>query len=386
MRNRTALLAAAAVLSATALAGTTAPGVTAQAPERNVVPISEVVPEADLARMTEQRPLVEAADTIRWAQERGGYAGFTGIGLEADRVALWWKGEVPAKVRKAIARARETAPVRIVEARYSLRELKAASARLQAELAENPSPGRIVNIPTDGAGLVLATGKRAAAVRATASEVAGVPVRTVVEPRSREVSRKNDRSPWSGGARIQRPGAGCTSGYGVTDNTGAEYLLTAGHCGNVGDSFSSGAGTYIGPASKINKAHDIMLVQADDVTNFIYTGTPDDHVGVRVDGWDWVYPGEFLCQSGSTSAGVVGGAICNIKVLFFYNDSEDLVEAEQMNGRTAARPGDSGGPIYSGSASGGAIAKGTTTRVAGARLGFQDFGTAWRDFGIRIAS
>ncbi|WP_240496308.1 hypothetical protein [Streptomyces torulosus] len=129
-----------------------------------------------------------------------------------------------------------------------------------------------------------------------------------------------------------------------------------------------------------------MLLQAGDVTNFIYTGTPDDNVGVRVDGWDWVYPGEFLCQSGSTSAGVVGGAICNIKVLFFYNDSEDLVEAEQMNGQTAARPGDSGGPIYSGSASGGAIAKGATTRVAGARLGFQDFGTAWRDFGIWIAS
>jgi streptogrisin D len=408
MRNRTALLAAAAALSATALVGTTATGATAQGPERNVVPISEVVPEADLARMTEQRPLVEAADTIRWAQERGGYAGFTGIGLEADRVALWWKGAVPAKVRKAIEEARETAPVRIVEAKYSLRELKAASARLQAELAENPSLGHTVNIPTDGAGLVLATdgagsgsgsgsksgsgsgsgsgGKRAAAVRATASEVAGVPVRTVVEPRSQEVSRNNDWSPWWGGARIQRPGAGCTSGFGVTDNTGAEYLLTAGHCGNFGDPFSSGAGTYIGTPSKINKTHDIMLIQAGDVTNFMYTGTPDDNVGVRVDGWDWVYPGEFLCQSGSTSAGVVGGAICNIKVLFFYNDSEDLVEAEQMNGQTAARPGDSGGPIYSGSASGGAIAKGTTTRVAGARLGFQDFGTAWRDFGIWIAS
>lgn len=51
---------------------------------------------------------------------------------------------------------------------------------------------------------------------------------------------------------------------------------------------------------------------------------------VRVDGWDWVYPGEFLCESG-------------------------------------------------------AIAKGTATRAADARLGFQDFGTARRDFGVWIA-
>ncbi|MGW0705372.1 trypsin-like serine protease [Streptomyces sp. NPDC002643] len=391
MRNRTALLAAAAALAATTLVGTTATGATAQGPERNVVPISEVVPEADLAKMTEQRPLVEAADKIRWAQERGGFAGFTGIGLEEDGVALWWKGELPAKVEKAIAEARETAPVRVVEATYSLSELKAASARLQTKLAEEPSLGHTVNIPTDGSGLLLATDEaggdqRAAAASQTASEVAGVPVRTVEEPRLEPVSRDNDWSPWWGGARIWQPSAGCTSGFGVTDNTGAEYLLTAGHCGNFGDPFTSGGGTYIGTPSKIDKPHDVMLIQTNDVTNFIYTGTPTDNVGVRVDGWDWVYPGEYLCQSGATSAGVVGGAICNIKVLFFYNDSEDLVEAEQMDGQQSARPGDSGGPIYTGSASGGAIAKGTTTRSAGARLGFQDFGTAWRDFGVWIAS
>lgn len=172
----------------------------------------------------------------------------------------------------------------------------------------------------------------------------------------------------------------------MTDSSGVEYLLTAGHCGDFGDPFTTGGGSCIGTPSKINKTHDIMLVQSSDVTNFIYTGNSNDNVGVRVDGWDWVYPGEFLCESGATSAGVVGGAICNIKVLFFYNDSEDLVEAEQMNGQTAARPGDSGGPLYSASASGGAIAKGTATCSAGARLGFQDFGTAWRDFGIWIAS
>ncbi len=60
----------------------------------------------------------------------------------------------------------------------------------------------------------------------------------------------------------------------------------------------------------------------------------------------------------------------------------------QVDGQIAVRPGDSGGPLYSASASGGAIAKGinnytyTNDRTI---VGFQDFGTATRDYGIWIA-
>jgi hypothetical protein len=103
-----------------------------------------------------------------------------------------------------------------------------------------------------------------------------------------------------------------------------------------------------------------------------------------VRGWGDVYTGEILCQSGVTSARETGNPVCNIKVLFFYADREDLVEGEQLNGQPAARPGDSGGPVYGPAAGGGVIAKGTVTRTAGARIGFQDFRTANRDFGVYI--
>lgn len=392
MRNRTAVLAAAAALAATALVGTTTTGATAQQPDRNAVPISEVVPGDDLAKMAEQRPLVAAADKIRWAQERGGFTGFTGIGLEEGRVALWWKGAIPATMEKAIAEARRTAPVRVVEADYSLGELKTASARLQTELAEDPSLGHTVKIPTDGSGLVLATDAKSTArgdarKQAVASDVAGVPVRTVEEEPLQERSRQSDWQPWAGGAIIMKDnGVYCTSGFGVRDASGAQYLLTAEHCGKAGERFSTGTGSYVGTPVKARDDHDIMLVQTADVENTMYTGNQTSNNVVRVDGWDWTYAGEYLCQSGYTSAGATGGPVCNIKVLFFYNDSEDLVEGEQMDGQTAVRGGDSGGPLYSGSASGGAIAKGTVTRGAGARVGFQDFGTAWRDFGVWIDS
>ncbi|MEU6222833.1 hypothetical protein [Streptomyces sp. NPDC047042] len=395
MRNRTAVLAAAAALAATALVGSTTTGATAQQQEqqeRNTVPVSEVVPDDDLARMTEQQPLVAAADKIRWAQENAGFAGFTGIGLEEGRVALWWKGAIPATMRKAIGEARRIAPVRVVEADYSFGELKTASARLQEQLAEDPSLGHTVKIPTDGSGLVLARegtsiARSAVQSRAIASDAAGVPVSTVVEEPLQEASRQSDSPPWWGGSIILKDnGVYCTSGFGVTDSSGAEYILTAEHCGTAGERFSTGSGAYIGTPVKARDDHDVMLIQTSDVQNYTYTGNQGSNVGVRVDGWDWTYPGEYLCQSGFTSAGATGGPVCNIKVLFYWNDSEDLVEGEQMDGQEAARSGDSGGPLYAGSASGGTIAKGTVTRSGGSRIGFQDFGTAWRDFGIWIAS
>ena len=127
-----------------------------------------------------------------------------------------------------------------------------------------------------------------------------------------------------------------------------------------------------------------MLVPTGNVVNQQYLGGGDSNTTTPVRGWGDVYVGEILCQSGVTSARETGGPVCDIKVLFFYADREDLVEGEQMDGRQAARPGDSGGPVYGPSSAGGVIAKGTVTRVAGARIGFQDFRTANRDFGVYI--
>ncbi|WP_406346399.1 hypothetical protein [Streptomyces sp. NBC_00648] len=393
MRGNMALLATGAVVLSTALLGTAGQGTSANAEprEKRAVTVDEVVAKDTLSQMNRQRPLVAAADKIRWQLERGSYAGFAGIGLEQDRVALWWKGEIPVKVQRTIEEARRTAPVRVADARYSLNELRSASERLQAQLRKQPGLGHTVKIPTDGSGLVLATDgtKRAGAAASPApgalADTAGVPVRTVEEAPLKERSRDNDSFPWSGGALLKNNGApNCTSGFGVRNSSGAQYILTAEHCGKAGDRYTNGADAYIGSPGPANDPHDIMLIPTSDVDNFMYTGGRGDERGVRVEGWDWVYPGEFLCQSGATSAGATGGPVCNLKVLYFYNDSEDLVEAEQTNGQEAARGGDSGGPVYSAAANGGAIAKGTVTRSLGARLAFQDFGTAWRDFGVWI--
>jgi cellulase/cellobiase CelA1 len=197
------------------------------------------------------------------------------------------------------------------------------------------------------------------------------------------VSRIADSAPYDGGAYISpSPGSWCTAGFGVQNaTTGATYLLSAGHCGTLGQVWSTGAGVPIGPVTERNADHDTMLISTSTPGDHIYVGGVDDEVRAEVIGWTEVVPGQLLCQSGYTSAGELGRPICDLRVEFHYDDREELVEATQLDGEQAARQGDSGGPVYAVNADGTVLAAGTTTRFAGPGFGFQDFATARADFG-----
>jgi hypothetical protein len=363
MTARRSLLFAVALAASAVLAP---PGVAQAAPEPTV-----------WQQMLAQQPLVHAAEVLQAAA--ADEAGFAGIVLEQDHVALWWKGAVPKTVTAAIAQAETHAPVEIAAARHSNAELRRAAAVIEAKRGKQV---HAIKIPSDGSGLILGT-TEAAATRALTGLV-DVPVKTVVEAPLQPVSRQNDAPPWKGGATIVLGNAACTAGFSVRDGAGARYLLTAGHCGNPGTRVTDPTGEFIGNVGAKHSDHDILLIPTGNVVNQQYIGGGDSNTTTPVQGWGDVFTNEILCQSGVTSARETGGPVCNIKVLFFYADREDLVEGEQLNGQQAARPGDSGGPVYGPSSIGGVIAKGTVTRVAGARIGFQDFRTANRDFGVHI--
>jgi len=348
--------------------------------------------------MIEQQPLVRAARVIRWEVDRGNYPGYAGLVLEDKGVALWWKGAMPRRMSAVVAEAATIAPFRIAQAEHSLAELKAAAAQIRAHVFPGSTIQAIKFDPT-GAGLILSVDETNAAkaifdvdpqqatsfITQSLPEV-DVPMRVTFEAPLAPISRDNDQSPWSGGARIVNTtiGAGCTSGFGVRNSSG-NHILTAGHCGSPGDRFTDGQGEFIGNVGPRNQTHDVLLIPTPNANNRIYVGGANSNTTKLVSGFDHVFVGELLCQSGVTSANATGAPVCNLRVLFFYQDPEDLVEAEQINGQIAARPGDSGGPVYS-DQGGSVIAKGTTTRVAGSRLGFQDFITANRDFGVEIAN
>jgi hypothetical protein len=340
------------------------------------------------AAMLAQRPYVEAAVVLQREVDQRGYAGFTGIVLESDHVAMWWKdGRIPVAMAGVLAEARKIARVRIGRARYSLAELKAAAAQIQ----EQTPPGvplQAIKFSPTGEGLILSTPPTAdplggAALLKQSLPDVGVPTSIVTEEPWKPISRDNDQSPWSGGATIinSTRGAGCTSGFGVQRGS-SFFVLTAAHCGQVGDRFNDGSGEFIGNMGPRNSQLDQALLPVGRSGNRMYVGNRQSNTTRLVTGWEPCFVGEMLCQSGVTSARAVGGPVCNLRVRFVQSSS--LVEAENLSGQVGARPGDSGGPVY-GERGSSVVAKGTNTYVAGNRLGFHDMTNANRVFGVNIA-
>lgn len=349
---------------------------------------------SDRARMDAQQPLTRAASLIQWSVERGNATGCAGIGLGTDEVVVWWKGAPPPAVAQAIAEARRRTPVRVAAVAHSRAELEAAAKGIGHYLRANPrSPYHSVDIAYDGSGLVINTDPsptRPAAPPADMRVPAGIPVSVVEKERAQLTGRLDDFAPYWGGGRIQNNdnGASCTAGFPVTA-AGGRYMLTAGHCGRPGGGWNNGDDTrFFGTGAYENVAHDVLLISASVAGRIWDGGVGSGEFTKGVAGWDWVFPGEWLCTSGS-----ITGALCNHVVsntfthAFCGTDAygyvecyNDLILANQFHGLTASRPGDSGGPVFGLSGSDRVIAKGTITGVFGTSgLIFQDSATAWRD-------
>lgn len=344
-----------------------------------------VIPE--LSRL--QMPLTKAARVIRAEVERGQSDGYAGIELEDHGVAVWWKGEPPQRVKRAVSQARLVAPVQIHAAAYSLKDLQRAGATIRTAWKSQGGIKPRIKYAVDGSHLTVAVQDSNAFAAQSLPDVE-IPIEIVYSGKKVLATRYDDWAPWSGGADLINGslGARCTGAFGVRNSANARYILTAGHCGRNGDGITDGAGEWIGTFSNDRDDHDIALVSTWSVDPSIYVGGVDSNAITYVEGWDWVYPGEYLCQSGGTSARVIGGPVCDLRVERFNTDPGDAVEARQIYGQTAVRGGDSGGPVYSFSQSGNVIAKGVNnyTYIGNDTiLGFQDFGTATRDYGIWIA-
>lgn len=344
-------------------------------------------PSEQQTRMVEQRPLVEAATVVRTGVEDLGTDGLASIVIEKESVAVWWRGgseAIPEPVAQVIEKAAKVAPVRVGDAEYSLSELRSASVKLEERLSSDPHFHGIKAEP-DGSGLIVAFDQAVPSATTRTLSDTGVAAKSSVEEPLQPVSRGDDSPPWSGGAQIINTsiGAGCTSGFGV-DTPDGQAILTAGHCGEPGDSFTDGDGESVGEVGGDNNNFDVLVIPTDSVDNQIYVGGGDSTEQRTVTSGGEPFIGEVLCQSGNTSANEVGGPVCNMEVQFQHTDSQELWEADQLDGDTAARPGDSGGPVYIDNGDGTVTARGTTTRVAGSALGFAGFEKSEQEFDVSI--
>jgi hypothetical protein len=356
------------------------------------------IDQADLERMRAQEPLVEAAERIRAVVDEGEADGFAGIGLGNGDVVLWWKGPLPPAVEDAVAAEQGAVPVAVTHAEHSLAELQAAIAPIADDIrATRAVPYFGVAPQTDGSGIVVFADESAAtaAVPERWAVPADMAVSITIGGRFETYfSRAADIEPFWGGAAFRNNDNGgvCTAGFPVARG-GRGYMLTAGHCGRPGGTWSNGDNSsFAGVAVEENVYHDLLLVSAP-VANRIYVGNPTTTASMRVAGWGTPFFDENLCTSGRLTT-----TICNVNVWLqnyytcgadIYNNVEcygDLWIASQAYGLPAGQRGDSGGPVFRPwGAIGDSLAVGTITggfTKDRALLIFQAFKTAVRDFGV----
>ncbi|MCI0384813.1 S1 family peptidase [Streptomyces sp. CNQ085] len=184
-----------------------------------------------------------------------------------------------------------------------------------------------------------------------------------------------------GDAIWRRDGARCSLGFNVVRN-GMPYFLTAGHCARLFDRWSvtrSGRGIGVTVASEF-PGDDHALVRYTTRTDHpsrvnLYDGTSraitraaDPLVGQRV----W--------RSGSTTE-VHDGEVTAVDVSVTYPQGrvDGLIQTD-----VCAEPGDSGGPLFSGTTGHGLTSGGRGDCSRGGETFYQPLTEALRDHGARI--
>jgi len=181
----------------------------------------------------------------------------------------------------------------------------------------------------------------------------------------------------SGGDAIYGGQYRCSLGFNV--RSGSTYsFLTAGHCGNIASvwysnsSHTSQLGTTAGSSFPNN---DYAIVR------YTTTGTPPGTVGSQdITTAANAYVGESVRRRGSTS-GTHSGTVTGLNATVNY--AEGTVYG-MIRTNVCAEPGDSGGPLYSGSTALGLTSGGSGNCTTGGTTFFQPVTEALSYYGVSV--
>ena len=169
----------------------------------------------------------------------------------------------------------------------------------------------------------------------------------------RASSRDADSAPYSAGLNYDYPAgvAKCSGGFAVRAANGQQQMLTAGHCGEVGQVLTTHS-VYVG---RIVEKH--FSQKGYDSARF---------AGSTYEGWSWTGPGgtaqgktlpvklampsslgDTVCYSGAVSGERCGAHVDNVDVCVTFDD--EIVTCRVVKTSSPAHVidyGDSGGPVY----------------------------------------
>ncbi|MFC4532516.1 hypothetical protein [Sphaerisporangium dianthi] len=292
-----------------------------------------------------QEKLTRAADRITEAvaQNSGGYAGVIAA-PESRELRVYWKGKPSKAFNDLLGLLRRDVAISVLPAQYTARELEGEANRL---IRANSSVLTSIAPLQDGSGLKASTAVLGAARSAISGAKVPVTLEYGVKP---ELStRWNDSPPWWGGGAWANAttGGGCSTGFAVTYG-GAQKILSAGHCGDVGHTATDPTGQVIGSVTQDNNSRDVLLIGASAGGRVFNNpvGSVATEYSNAVVGTTGSTVGMFICTSGAYS-----GTNCNIKVTavnvtinvgYLINGT---VQAEQQAHTNAVGQGDSGGSV-----------------------------------------
>ncbi|MGW1105413.1 S1 family peptidase [Streptomyces sp. NPDC002540] len=183
----------------------------------------------------------------------------------------------------------------------------------------------------------------------------------------------------SGGDAIYAPGWRCSLGFNVHSGS-TYYFLTAGHCtdGNPPWYTNSSNTTSIGPTVGSSfPTNDYGLVRYDNAS-LAHPGTVGS---VTITGAANATVGMSVTRRGSTT-GVHSGSVTGLNATVNYGNGDIVYGMIKTN--VCAEPGDSGGPLYSGSKAIGLTSGGSGNCSSGGTTYFQPVTEALSAYGVTL--
>ncbi|MFB7182537.1 hypothetical protein ACFCYI_33095 [Streptomyces sp. NPDC056257] len=325
-----------------------AEAVAAMAPERQAEALGPLRAAADAAARVGQGARADIYTQVEMASD-----------YRSVRVYL----TDPGRGREFLAAVHEADPkvnaklIHIAQAKKSRKELMKEISGLTGG-AGLPFTVSLAGSSVDGSAIDLSVDKPEAArayfdspAVARQREAAGAtPVRITQAPPSRPLNRWNDTSPFYAGAALG-PASGsrsyCTSGIpAVSTWDGRQWLVTAGHCYNVGDNVWAAGGNYIGQVKFKKPEIDSAFIEAP-THRYTWDGVDANGYTRYLNGVRNVAVGDFTCQLGYNSK-----VVCNIRTVYAGNARWNVNGTDVWGsygvphaGGIVGRGGDSGGPV-----------------------------------------
>ncbi|GAA0555542.1 S1 family peptidase [Paractinoplanes ferrugineus] len=180
----------------------------------------------------------------------------------------------------------------------------------------------------------------------------------------------------SGGDAIYAGGGRCSLGFNVRNSAGTNYFLTAGHCTNIGTTWTNGSTTLGTRSGTSFPGNDYGIVRYTNTT-IVKTGG----VGSQdITGAGTPAVNATVYRRGSTT-GIHSGRVTALNATVNY--AEGSVSG-LIRTTVCAEPGDSGGSLYSGTTALGLTSGGSGNCSSGGTTYFQPVTEALSVYGVSV--